>query len=185
LNERNERTQNDNTASKPLTKAEKEMEEKNEELAATIVRLSRMQDERSMIYEGKIRALQTENEALKLHLKLALETIKNPIPDYKPAADGVNCDSNSLNGRLKTITEASDEDKENNKVVDEGVWLAGEDYQDVDDEFDEERASLLHDTAKGILDDLMSFKFKCRDDQGRWPLQVESEVQRLGERHNF
>ena len=32
-----------------------------------------------MVAEGKIRNLQTENDALRLHLKLALESLKNPI----------------------------------------------------------------------------------------------------------
>lgn len=41
-------------------------------------------EEAKHIAEGKIKALQTQNEALRLHLKLVLETIKNPIPDVTP-----------------------------------------------------------------------------------------------------
>jgi len=41
--------------------------------------MQRMMEERSMVAEGKIRSLTTENEALRLHLKLALDTMKNPI----------------------------------------------------------------------------------------------------------
>ncbi|PTB79718.1 hypothetical protein M440DRAFT_1178119, partial [Trichoderma longibrachiatum ATCC 18648] len=33
-----------------------------------------------MVAESKIKKLQTENEALKLHLKLAIDSLKNPIP---------------------------------------------------------------------------------------------------------
>jgi hypothetical protein len=33
-----------------------------------------------MVSECKIRQLQTENEALRIHLKLALDSLRNPIP---------------------------------------------------------------------------------------------------------
>ncbi|TGZ85362.1 kinesin-domain-containing protein [Ascodesmis nigricans] len=46
--------------------------------------MQRKMEEAKQIAEGKIKALQTQNEALRLHLKLVLETIKNPIPDVAP-----------------------------------------------------------------------------------------------------
>lgn len=57
-----------------------ESEERLEEYQNRVIAIQRKMEERSAVAEGKIRSLQTENEALRLHLKLALESLKNPIP---------------------------------------------------------------------------------------------------------
>jgi hypothetical protein len=57
----------------------REAEEKLEEYQARVRGLQQAMEERSLVAEGKIRSLQTENEALRLHLKLALESLRNPI----------------------------------------------------------------------------------------------------------
>ncbi|EHK99983.1 putative Kinesin-related protein 1 [Glarea lozoyensis 74030] len=57
----------------------KDQEEKLEEYQNRVVVMQRMMEERSLVAEGKIRSLQTENEALRNHLKLALEELKAPI----------------------------------------------------------------------------------------------------------
>ncbi|KAI5308608.1 Kinesin [Ascosphaera atra] len=41
--------------------------------------MQRLMEENGMIAESKIRALRTENEALRLHLKLAVESLRHPI----------------------------------------------------------------------------------------------------------
>lgn len=61
----------------------KESENQNERLEEyqqKVEKLQRLMEETKMVSECKIRQLQTENEALRNHLKLALDSIKNPIP---------------------------------------------------------------------------------------------------------
>ncbi|KAK0728094.1 P-loop containing nucleoside triphosphate hydrolase protein [Lasiosphaeria miniovina] len=69
----------------------REAEERLEDYQARVRGLQQLMDERSLVAEGKIRSLQTENEALRLHLKLALESLKNPIPvvTVREVDDGV------------------------------------------------------------------------------------------------
>jgi hypothetical protein len=66
--------------SRQREKNAKEAEERLEEYQTRVTTMQRMMEERSMVAESKIKKLQTENEALKLHLKLAIESLKNPIP---------------------------------------------------------------------------------------------------------
>lgn len=55
-----------------------------EEYQTRVATMQRMMEEKAMMAEGRIRSLQTENEALRLHLKLALDSLKNPIPAVTP-----------------------------------------------------------------------------------------------------
>ncbi|KAL1863374.1 hypothetical protein Plec18170_000209 [Paecilomyces lecythidis] len=54
--------------------------EKLEEYQQKVDKMQRLMEETKMVADCKIRQLQTENEALRIHLKLALESLKNPIP---------------------------------------------------------------------------------------------------------
>ncbi|EWC48560.1 hypothetical protein DRE_01782 [Drechslerella stenobrocha 248] len=51
-----------------------------EEYQKQVERVHQLMEENRQIAECKIRSLQTQNDALKLHLKLALDSLKNPIP---------------------------------------------------------------------------------------------------------
>ncbi|KAL2011423.1 hypothetical protein VTN00DRAFT_4141 [Thermoascus crustaceus] len=64
-----------------VNKRESELQnEKLEEYQQKVEKLQRLMEETKMVSECKIRRLQTENEALRNHLKLALDSLKNPIP---------------------------------------------------------------------------------------------------------
>ncbi|KAL4816923.1 P-loop containing nucleoside triphosphate hydrolase protein [Aspergillus spinulosporus] len=54
--------------------------ERLEEYQQQVEKLQRLMEENKMVSECKIRQLQTENEALRNHLKLVLDSLKNPIP---------------------------------------------------------------------------------------------------------
>ncbi|OJK01663.1 hypothetical protein ASPACDRAFT_77367, partial [Aspergillus aculeatus ATCC 16872] len=54
--------------------------ERLEEYQQKVEKMQRLMEETKMVSECKIRQLQTENEALRNHLKLALDSIRNPIP---------------------------------------------------------------------------------------------------------
>lgn len=55
-----------------------------EEYQKQVERMQRLMQEDRQVSDCKIRALQMENEALRLHLKLAVESLKNPIPAVPP-----------------------------------------------------------------------------------------------------
>ena len=131
----------------------KDQEERLEEYQNRVATMQRMMEERSMVAENKIRSLQTENEALRLHLKLALDSLKNPIPPVvlQPEVD-------------KSAT-VEDEEKEN--VDEEGDE---EEYDDDDDESDhlESRADDMEEYMQGLLKDLGHFRRKIGDDKQRF-----------------
>jgi hypothetical protein len=65
------------TANKRESEAQNE---KLEEYQQKVEKMQRLMEETKMVADCKIRQLQTENEALRIHLKLALDSLKNPIP---------------------------------------------------------------------------------------------------------
>ncbi|KAF4631017.1 hypothetical protein G7Y89_g7124 [Cudoniella acicularis] len=153
----------------------KEQEEKLEEYQNRVVAMQRMMEERSMVAEGKIRNLQTENDALRLHLKLALESIKNPI-DVRSARNSVQGGS-----RVGSMCEPTVEiDAEANKENDDKTEVPDSEYGDEDEGIDvshEEKAQEVQDFFKELLNDVGMFKRKIMDDKARF-------VTLLGERVN-
>jgi hypothetical protein len=151
----------------------KDQEEKLEEYQNRVVAMQRMMEERSLVAEGKIRSLQTQNEALRLHLKLALESLKNPIP-----AVVVNPPTSE-----KSAHEGDEADKEN--MVDEAYYEEdSEGLYDSDDEQGIDDAEDMHDYMQSLLKDLGMFRRKIGDDKERFleqgdarkPLGVKANV---------
>ncbi|KAF5126006.1 Kinesin-like protein KIF1C [Metarhizium anisopliae] len=144
----------------------KEAEERLEEYQTT---MQRMMEERSMVAESKIKKLQTENEALKLHLKLAIESLKNPIPavSIKPQPAG-EAERENLDG-------FSDEDDEDG---DDHYYDDGYDTESTAgvDDLQEEMHRYLQDMGnlrKLIGGDLSRFK---NEESVRMPLGVRENV---------
>ncbi|KAI1503547.1 hypothetical protein F5X99DRAFT_406860 [Biscogniauxia marginata] len=158
--------------------------ERLEEYQSRVAAMQRKMEERGLVAEGKIRSLQTENEALRLHLKLALDSLKNPIPEVaKPDAAVV--------GSSVVDPEA---DKENDDVqdddddddVDAGEDAGGksgprprprhrgspidEAYYDDEDEAEayEDKANDMQDYMHELLRDLSVFRRKIGDDKDRF-----------------
>ncbi len=158
----------------------KEQEEKLEEYQNRVVAMQRMMEERDMISEGKIRNLQTENEALRLHLKLALDSIKNPIEVPRSTRNSVHRGSTQGSDMYKGGDRGfdGDEDKKN----DERTEVPDEEYGDEDEGIDvtvhEERANEVQGYMKDLLNDLGMFKRKIGDDKQRF-------ITPLGERVNI
>jgi hypothetical protein len=148
----------------------KEQEEKLEEYQNRVVAMQRMMEERSMVAEGKIRSLQTENDALRLHLKLALDSLKNPIE--------VRSRRNSTqNGNRKSdIFGAGDNEKENYQMEE----LSEVEYADEDEGIDlsvhEQRASEVQGSMKDLLKDLGMFRRKIGDDKARFVTPLGTRV---------
>lgn len=160
-------SQEANTQTKKLdsgrsTSAEKELLEKLEEYQGQVGKLQRLMEERGMVAEGKIRSLQTENEALRLHLKLAVDSLRNPIPAVSPSRQATPVpdlhrgifdapETPSVEENTKDIDAQLDYDS------DEGVDMA-------DDEYDTELQGYLSE----LLADIGMFKRKVTDDKSRF-----------------
>jgi hypothetical protein len=144
----------------------REQEERLEEYQNRVIAMQRMMEDRSMVSEGKIRSLTTENEALRLHLKLALESLKNPI-EVKSTVDPSTPDS---------TLEADDQQQYDgiNEKTDQGSE-DGEAYTEdeaIDVTAHEDRASEVHDFLSDLMSDLGMFRRKLGDDKARFVYPV-------------
>ncbi|KID87079.1 kinesin, partial [Metarhizium majus ARSEF 297] len=154
--------------SRQREKNAKEAEERLEEYQTRVTTMQRMMEERSMVAESKIKKLQTENEALKLHLKLAIESLKNPIPavSIQPQPAG--------EAERENFDEFSDDDDdEDDHYYDDGYDT--ESTAGVDD-LQEEMHRYLQDMGnlrKLIGGDLSRFK---NEESVRMPLGVRENV---------
>ena len=102
----------------------------------------------------KIKALQTENEALRLHLKLAVESIRNPVIVPPPKRqEPFNLTREVIPDDLPHPTYAQDE------------W---DDSSDTDVEPSEEYAREVQGQMQDLLKDLGMFKRKLGDDHSRF-----------------
>ncbi|CZT04120.1 related to KINESIN-LIKE PROTEIN KIF1C [Rhynchosporium agropyri] len=155
-------------------KEDKAQEEKLEEYQNRVVAMQRMMEEKSMVAEGKIRNLQTENDALRLHLKLALDSLKNPI-DVPSAMNSMR--RSSRKGSMFEAGERGQENKENDHEPDVLDEEDEEEDEGIDVTAHEERASEVQAYMKELLNDLGMFKRKIGDDKARF-------ITPLGERVN-
>lgn len=150
----------------------KEQEEKLEEYQNRVIAMQRMMEERSMVAEGKIRNLQTENDALRLHLKLALDSLKNPIE--------VRSARNSVQGGSRSGSRVEFGDREADKENEEMTEVPEEEYGDEDEGIDvelhEERANEVQGFMKDLLKDLGMFRRKIGDDKVRFVTPLRERV---------
>jgi hypothetical protein len=159
----------------------KEQEEKLEEYQNRVVTMQRMMEERSMVAEGKIRNLQTENDALRLHLKLALDSLKNPI-EVRSTRNSVQGGSRKGSMFSNAPRGGVDGDKENERdeETDDRTEVPDEEYGDDDEGIDvtahEERANEVQGYMKELLNDLGMFRRKIGDDKTRFVTPLGQRV---------
>ena len=139
----------------------RDQEERLEEYQGRVAAMQRMMEERSLVAEGKIRSLQTENEALRLHLRLALDSLKNPIPAVVVREPQAEKEVEAAGGE--------EEDKENNGEEGEEEL---EEYDDEDDGYASGSYGQDDDDTEeymqGLLKDLGMFRRKIGDDRSRF-----------------
>jgi hypothetical protein len=163
--------------SRQKEKNAQQAEERLEEYQNRVATMQRMMEERSMVAESKIKKLQTENEALKLHLKLAIDSLKNPIPHVEVKS--------TEDGDLHSIGEEGD--KENRSVAGDASEL-GDNEDDFEVEYDSDSTAYAEDDLedemrrylmdvgnlrKLIGGDVMRFKDEA---SARMPLGVRENV---------
>ncbi|CAH0053376.1 unnamed protein product [Clonostachys solani] len=151
--------------SRQKEKNAQQAEERLEEYQNRVAAMQRKMEERSMVAESKMKKLQTENEALKLHLKLAIDSLKNPIPPVtvKSIDEGVD---NKENVEADDISEADDYEYD----YDSESTAYGE------DDLQEDMRRYLMDMGnlrKLIGGDMMRFK---DEESARMPLGARENV---------
>ncbi|KAI1335239.1 kinesin-domain-containing protein [Xylariaceae sp. FL0016] len=180
--------------SQQRAKSAKDSEERLEEYQNRVKDMQRMMEERSLVSEGKIRSLQTENEALRLHLKLALESLKNPIPEVVVSPEPAEEDAAESDGVESVVDPEADKENVDVREIDEegvdGSKGRGESpvdeayYDDEDDGYSsevyEEKANDMQDYMHELLKDLGMFRRKIGDDKERFLDRLP-----LGERVHF
>ncbi|KAH6892139.1 P-loop containing nucleoside triphosphate hydrolase protein [Thelonectria olida] len=150
----------------------KEAEEKMEEYQNRVGSMQRMMEERGMVAESKIKKLQTENEALKLHLKLAIESLKNPIPAVTVNPDK-HVDIHAEMGDKENAAAGGDNDNQS-EYDDEEYDSESTAYSE--DDLQDEMQRYLQDMGnlrKLIGGDLTRF---LNEDSARMPLGTRQNV---------
>lgn len=149
-------------------------DERLEEYQQKVEKMQRLMEETKMVSECKIRQLQTENEALRMHLKLALESLRNPIPpvNLEPRQSLSSLAEDDL------LPERDQENREGSPVVEssesEPEFWEDEEYEDDDDDEtvtldnSEQEAYQMQERMQDLLGDLGVFKRKLASDHERW-----------------
>ncbi|PGH03218.1 hypothetical protein AJ79_07413 [Helicocarpus griseus UAMH5409] len=157
-----------------ISKRESELQnEKMEEYQGQVVKMQRLMEETKMVSECKIRQLQTENDALRRHLKLALDSLKNPIPPVEVVKRRRESDLFSVPEKeVADGADIMDEDEKENATPTpepELVWEDDEDTASVDaGEFE---AAEMQAQMEELLLDLNFFRRKVADDHERFGIK--------------
>jgi Kinesin motor domain len=137
-----------------VTKRENDIQSQQlEEYQKQVEKMQRLMEETRQVSECKIKALQTQNEALRLHLKLAVESLKNPIP---------------------TVT-SRDLTEETNENCEPALSFDGDSATDEDDSLDASDAEAVEMQARmeELLKDIGLFRRKVADDHKRFGRPLE------------
>lgn len=159
--------------------AEKSMsgarDEKLEEYQIKVERMQRMMEEERLVGESKIRQLMEQNEALRLHLKLAIESIRNPIEVVSTSPPPRDESHEAEIAKLPAIEGRSHHDLDLNK---ENRSPTPEDEEDIDapdayvhakhNQRIEAEAVEMQAHMEDLLQDLGLFRRKVRDDRERF-----------------
>jgi hypothetical protein len=148
-------------------RASEAQDEKLDEYQQKVEQMQRLMEETKMVSECKIRQLQTENEALRMHLKLALESLKNPIPpitvEKRQPSLASSAEENIPPGHDQEDRESPVDPSESEAEV----WEDDETITDDDDE-DDEAHHLMQARMQDLLGDLSVFKRKLASDHERF-----------------
>ncbi|KAI4243598.1 MAG: hypothetical protein L6R40_003422 [Gallowayella cf. fulva] len=148
-------------------------DEKLEEYQIKVERMQRMMEEERLVGESKIRQLVEQNEALRRHLNLALDSLRNPIavvPKAEP--EHVKVEEQKENREPEPERERERERELTPEDafplveagVNDGVWCDRESVQ----ERTEREAVEMQERMEDLLKDLGLFRRKVKDDHQRF-----------------
>lgn len=151
-------------------------DDKLEEYQMKVERMQRMMEEERLVGESKIRQLVEQNEALRLHLKLAVESLRNPIP----AAPAPQATEVAAQDELKQ--QAFEAEKENDaRQVSPDVFDEDEGYQSpAHEDRMESEAQEMQAHMEDLLKDLVLFRRKVADDHKRFGVAKKAQRPGLG-----
>ncbi|KAL8729528.1 MAG: hypothetical protein Q9181_004973 [Wetmoreana brouardii] len=129
-------------------------DQKLDEYQIKVERMQRMMEEERLVGESKIRQLVEQNEALRRHLNLALDSIKNPIAVAKPDEAAEKENRNPKSGF----------DPDAMFPDDDGPYA---DSDSVRERLDQEAVE-MQERMEDLLKDLGLFKRKVADDHQRF-----------------
>lgn len=157
-----------------VNKRESELQnEKLEEYQQKVEKLQRLMEETKMVSECKIRRLQTENEALRNHLKLALDSLKNPIP---PVTVEKRRSSLAFVQGKEDDDDDDETEKENNApVVSELVF---DEEGTIRDEATQIEAQEMQADMEELLRDISLFKKKIAADHEMFRITKKPEARK-------
>ena len=144
--------------------------ERLEEYQQKVEKLQRLMEETKMVSECKIRQLQTENEAMRNHLKLALDSIRNPIPPVvvhrrRSSLYSVNENNGSPTNRKRRGRARSPPSDVELEPEPDLIW---EDEDTIQSESSHVEAEEMQAHMENLLDDLSMFKRKLATDHERF-----------------
>ncbi|KAL8822430.1 MAG: hypothetical protein Q9191_006836, partial [Dirinaria sp. TL-2023a] len=148
-------------------------DEKLEEYQEKVERMQRLMEEERLVGESKIRQLVEQNEALRLHLKLAVESLRNPIKSPPPTLDKENREpEEAAEGEGKEESRKGGEEKEEERESrKEEEWNGNGEIWDETEQQQQERdqeAVEMQSQMEDLLMDLNLFRKKVADDHVRF-----------------
>ncbi len=161
-----------------VTKRENDLQTQQlEEYQKQVEKMQRLMEETRQVSECKIKQLVTQNEALRLHLKLAVDSLKNPIPSVEVL--GVGSRSVSLasvqGGKMMEREEGEEtagevKEKENASPPPEPELGWDDDGEGDEESVDASEAEAVEMQARmeELLKDLGLFRRKVADDHSRF-----------------
>ena len=154
-------------------------DEKLEEYQMKVERMQRMMEEERLVGESKIRQLVEQNEALRLHLKLAVESLKNPIPSSTPPVQSEDEGEKKVEEKESPNPKNAEEEKENAvlptlKAETQDDWHDRNHQAQAQEDAIEMQANMEH-----LLKELGLFRRKVADDHDRFG--VTRKRQALGD----
>ncbi|CAD6576540.1 MAG: Kinesin [Alectoria sarmentosa] len=159
-----ERTNKSREAVSAADKSVGARDDKLEEYQSKVERMQRMMEEERLVGESKIRQLVEQNEALRLHLKLAVESLRNPIAVTPPVPQTESVVQDDLKQHTFENQEA---DKENTPELEEE-----EEEQEHESPRDDNKAETevveMQARMEELLKDLGLFRRKVADDHERF-----------------
>jgi hypothetical protein len=154
-----------------LTKRENDLQTQQlEEYQKQVEKMQRLMEETRQVSECKIRQLMTQNEALRLHLKLAVDSLKNPIPSVEAVGSrSVSLASVREGGKGGMGVEEGEKENESPPPEPEMVWDEDEDEgEEGSVEASEAEAVEMQARMEDLLKDLGLFRRKVADDHSRF-----------------
>ena len=148
--------------------------ERLEDYQQKVDKMQRLMEETKMVSECKIRQLHTENEALRNHLKLALDSLRNPIPPVTIEKRKSSLYALEEESRSPEFTDDREDDSDMSPAspsfsdIEPEPDLIWEDDDTIQIEASQVKAQDMQSHMEDLLSDLTMFKRKLASDHERF-----------------